>query len=66
MIRKSGNRFFEKIMTNQEVKARWRFDLKSSRFSGPILLSTAAGIGVLAIAATISPNRVKIEPWMKL
>jgi hypothetical protein len=29
----------------------------------PLALSTA---GIPAIAATIGPNRVKIEPWMKL
>jgi hypothetical protein len=33
MIRKSVQRFSEKIMLNQRAKARWRFDLKPSRFS---------------------------------
>jgi hypothetical protein len=33
MIRKSVQRFSEKIMLNQTAKVRWRFDLKPSRFS---------------------------------
>jgi hypothetical protein len=33
MIRKSGYRFSEKIMLKQEAKAKWRFNLKSFRFS---------------------------------
>jgi hypothetical protein len=32
MIRKSVQRFSEKIMRKQWTKARWRFDLNSSRF----------------------------------
>jgi hypothetical protein len=31
MIRKSGHRFSEKIMLNQESGARWRFNLIPSR-----------------------------------
>jgi hypothetical protein len=34
MIRKSVKRFSDKIMPEQEAKARWRFIRKSSRFSG--------------------------------
>jgi nicotinate-nucleotide--dimethylbenzimidazole phosphoribosyltransferase len=34
MIRKSARRFSEKIMLKQEAKAKWRFNLKSFRFSG--------------------------------
>jgi len=34
MIRKSGNRFSDKIMLKQRAKAANRFDLKSFRFSG--------------------------------
>jgi len=30
-------RFSEKIMRKQRIKARWRFNQISSRFSGPIL-----------------------------
>jgi hypothetical protein len=33
MIRKSGYRFSEKVMLKQEAKAKWRFNLKSFRFS---------------------------------
>jgi hypothetical protein len=33
MIRKSVQRFSEKIMLNQKPKARWRFNPMSSRFS---------------------------------
>jgi len=32
--RKSGYRFSEKIMRKQKDKARWRLDVKPSRFSG--------------------------------
>jgi hypothetical protein len=34
MIPKSGSRFSEKIMLKQQAKAKWRFNLKSFRFSG--------------------------------
>src|SRR5437763_14144814 len=33
MIQKSGYRFSEKVMLKQEAKAKWRFNLKSFRFS---------------------------------
>jgi len=33
MIPKSGCRFLEKIMLEQQAKARWRFEEESSRFS---------------------------------
>src|SRR5437763_17193554 len=33
MIRKSRYRFSEKVMLKQEAKAKWRFNLKSFRFS---------------------------------
>jgi hypothetical protein len=33
MIPKSGYRFSEKIMLKQHAKAKWRFNLKSFRFS---------------------------------
>jgi hypothetical protein len=50
MIQKSGNRFSEKIMLKQESKARWRFNLKSSRFR-------AAGFKIAAprLGATKNP-----------
>jgi hypothetical protein len=38
MIRKSVQRFSEKIMLNQRSKARWRFDLIPSRFR-PVRIS---------------------------
>jgi hypothetical protein len=40
MIPKSGYRFSEKIMLQQEVKARRRFEEKSSRFSRSIVTRT--------------------------
>jgi hypothetical protein len=36
MIRKSVQRFPDKIMLNQRAKARWRFDLKPSCFSSGV------------------------------
>src|SRR5215831_10328566 len=45
MIRKSVQRFSEKIMRKQQAKARWRFDLTPSRFK------------VITMPETHLPNR---------
>jgi hypothetical protein len=42
MIPKSGCRFSEKIMFKQQAKAKYRFNLKSFRFSRTRLRSRAA------------------------